>query len=167
MDACLTQIEPKTPAPQANRRTFISWIQVAIVVCIALGFLWRFLRYCQGFPIWGDEAMLLLNILERDYAGLTQHLRFAQVAPLFFLWLEKTAILVFGTSEWSVHLFPMLAGLLALAVFWQTCRGAFRPVVAGLAVSIFAVSYYPVRHACEVKPYSFDVCFAVLFLWIA
>ena len=35
--------------------------------------------------------MLLLNVLERDYAGLTEHLRYAQVAPLLFLWGEATA----------------------------------------------------------------------------
>src|ERR1043165_139773 len=123
MEACLTQMDRQRPtadATQTDRRSAISWISKAVLACIGLGFLWRLLRYCQGFPIWGDEAMLLLNILNRDYAGLTQHLRFAQVAPLFFLWLEKSAILIFGTSEWSVHLFPMLAGILALAVFWNT-----------------------------------------------
>ncbi len=125
------------------------------------------MRYLSQFPIWGDEAMLLLNILQRDYAGLTQHLRFAQVAPLFFLWLEKTAILVFGTSEWSVHLFPMLMGLIAFVAFWRICRTHFTPTVAGFAVGILAVSYYLVRHACEVKPYVFDLGFAVLYLWSA
>ncbi|HZZ78628.1 MAG TPA: hypothetical protein VFE62_08920, partial [Gemmataceae bacterium] len=30
--------------------------------------------------------------------------------------------------------------------------------------AVLAVSYYPVRHACEVKPYVFDLGFAVLYL---
>jgi hypothetical protein len=57
--------------------------------------------------------------------------------------------------------------LLALGIFWRVCRGAFSPQIAGLAVGILAVSYYPVRHACEVKPYAFDLCFSVVYLWIA
>jgi hypothetical protein len=167
MDACLTQTAP-TPAASVAKPASIApqWICRAVVATILVGLAWRAVRYLGQFPIWGDEAMLLLNILDRDYAGLTQHLRFAQVAPLFFLWLEKTAILLFGTSEWSVHLFPFLAGSIAFVVFWRTCRASFAPTVAGLAVGILAVSYYPVRHACEVKPYAFDLCFAVLYLWM-
>ena len=168
MEACLTQIKPTPVAAKAEPAPMgPHWIRWAVAATIAVGLAWRALRYFEQFPIWGDEAMLLLNILERDYAGLTQHLRFAQVAPLFFLWLEKTAILVFGTSEWSVRLFPLLAGLIAFALFWRTCRTAFTPMLAGPAVSILAVSYYPIRHACEVKPYAFDLCFAVVYLWMA
>jgi Dolichyl-phosphate-mannose-protein mannosyltransferase len=169
MDACLTHAEPATaPTPReaAARFDAARWIRIAAIATIVVGLGWRIVRYLGHFPIWGDEAMLLLNILQRDYAGLTEHLRFAQVAPLFFLWLEKTAIHVFGTSEWSVHLFPMLMGLVAFGVFWWTCRSAFTPAVAGLAVGVLAVSYYPVRHACEVKPYVFDLGFAVLYLWL-
>lgn len=170
MDAFLTHAAPaeaRTPQDAPARFDAERWIRLAAFATIAIGVLWRVVRYVGQFPIWGDEAMLLLNILQRDYAGLTQHLRFAQVAPLFFLWLEKTALLLFGTSEWSVHLFPMLMGLIALGVFWRTCRTSFTPTVAGLAVGILAVSYYPVRHASEVKPYVFDLGFAVLYLWMA
>jgi Dolichyl-phosphate-mannose-protein mannosyltransferase len=170
MDACLTQAAPaETSKPLAAPARFDAqrWLRWAALATVVVGLGWRIVRYFGQFPIWGDEAMLLLNILQRDYAGLTQHLRFAQVAPLFFLWLEKTALLLFGASEWSVHLFPMLMGLIAFGVFWRTCRTTFTPTVAGLAVGILAVSYYPVRHACEVKPYVFDLCFAVLYLWMA
>ena len=165
MDACLTDTKPDRAATPM-RTDAQQWLRRALLATIGVGLLWRFVRYFGQFPIWGDEAMLLLNILERDYAGLTQHLRYAQVAPLFFLWLEKTALLVFGVSEWSVHLFPFVAGLLAFLIFWRTGRAFFAPNVAGLAIAILAVSYYPVRHACEVKPYAFDLCFAVLFLWL-
>jgi dolichyl-phosphate-mannose-protein mannosyltransferase len=51
-------------------------------------------------------------------------------------------------------------------LFWHLCRKSFSPRVAGLAVAILAVSYYPVRHGAEVKPYSFDLFFAVVFAWL-
>ena len=168
MDACLTQTAPAADSVVASPRFDAqAWLRYALAGVIVVGVLWRLIRYLGQFPIWGDEAMLLLNILDRDYGGLTQHLRFCQVAPLFFLWTERTALLVFGTSEWSVRLFPLLTGLTAFMLFWRTCRASFAPAIAGLAVGILAVSYYPVRHGCEVKPYAFDLCFAVLFLWMA
>jgi len=170
MDACLSETAPEralasqdAPVPFYSPR----WIQWAVVATIAAGFAWRATRYLSQFPIWGDEAMLLLNIFERDYAGLTHHLRYAQVAPLLFLWQEKTALLLFGTAEWSVHLFPFLAGIAAILIFWRTCHTSFPRFVAGLAVGVLAVSYYPVRHACEVKPYAFDLLWSALYACLA
>ncbi len=151
MDACLTEAKPIAITPT------LRWVGFAFVATVAVGVAWRLVRYAAGFPIWGDEAMLLLNILDRDYASLTQHLRFNQVAPLLFLWLEKSALIVLGSSEWSVHLLPFLAGLIGLFIFWRACRATFSPTIAGFAVGILAVSYYPVRHSAEVKPYAFDL----------
>jgi hypothetical protein len=169
MDACLSETAPDRASANQDAAApldALRWIRWAVGATIAIGLTWRLVRYLGQFPIWGDEAMLLLNIFERDYAALTRHLRFAQVAPLLFLWQEKTALLVFGTSEWSVHLFPFLAGIAAFLIFWRTCRTSFPPLVAGLAVGILAVSYYPVRHACEVKPYAFDLLYSALFAWL-
>ena len=170
MDACLTDTvhaEPVLPTSLPTQPPIARWVPCALFATIAAGLAWRLVRYFSGFPIWGDEAMLLLNTPERDYAGLSQHLRFAQVAPLFFLWLEKTALALFGPSEWSVHLFPFLAGLAAIFVFWRACRAAFSPAIAGFAVAILAVSYYPVRHGAEVKPYAFDLLYAAIYAWLA
>lgn len=167
MDACLTQSAPapaiRPACPDVHPG---GWVRRVLAAVIAVGLLWRAVRYFEQFPIWGDEAMLLLNILDRDYLGLTRHLDYAQVAPLLFLWLEKTALLTLGSAEWSVHFFPTLAGVLAFGIFARVCRVMFSPVAAGLAVGILAVSYYPVRHACEVKPYAFDLLYAVVFAWL-
>lgn len=167
MDACVLEPTPvATSNPPPAHLSRARWVSFALVAAISVGVLWRLVRYGLNFPIWGDEAMLLLNVSDRSYLELTHHLRFAQVAPLFFLWLEKTAILVLGSSEWSVHLFPFLASMGALGLFWHVCRSHFSPTVAGLAVAILAVSYYPVRHGAEVKPYSFDLLFAVMYAWL-
>ena len=163
MEACLA--EPPLRAvssPSPSHAPFSRYLAMAFIAVIAVGFAWRIVRYLANFPIWGDEAMLLLSILDRDYAGLTQHLEYGQVAPLFFLWLERTALLLLGTSEASLHLFPFLAGIAGLVVFGLSVRRSFPPTVAGLAVAILAVSYYPIRHGTEVKPYVFDLFFAVV-----
>jgi 4-amino-4-deoxy-L-arabinose transferase-like glycosyltransferase len=167
MEACLIEPEAVTKSnPPQARLSAAGWVGFALAATLCVGVFWRLVRFGAGFPIWGDEAMLLLNVLDRSYLELTHHLRFAQVAPLFFLWLEKTALVLFGSSEWSMHLFPFAAGLAALGLFWHVCRTHFSPTVAGLAVAILAVSYYPVRHGAEVKPYSFDLLFAITFAWL-
>jgi hypothetical protein len=136
----------------------------AAVLLMVLGVAWRLLRYVLQFPIWGDEAFISLNLLDRDYVGLLGPLRFGQVAPVLFLWTERAALQFLGDGEWALRLFPLLAGLGALALFWRLAWQILRPLGATLAVGIFAVSYYPVRHSCEVKPYAFDLFMALALL---
>jgi hypothetical protein len=170
MSACLTEPAPATnaaPAPTAaDPSSGARWIVLAAAATLGVGLVWRAVRYLGQFPIWGDEAMVLLNVLDRDYFGLTHQLRNAQVAPLLFLWLERTALLVFGSSEWSVRLFPCLAGVGGLVMFWRACGSSLAPTAAGLAIGMLAVSYYPIRHGSEAKPYAIDLSFAAFCLWM-
>ena len=57
---------------------------------LALGVAWRLARYALRMPLWGDEAALALNLLDRDFAGLLAPLANAQVSPVLFLWLGST-----------------------------------------------------------------------------
>src|SRR5262249_50883605 len=34
---------------------------------VAVGFAWRFIHYLLRFPVWGDEAMLLVNYFTKGY----------------------------------------------------------------------------------------------------
>ena len=69
-----------------------------------------------------------------------------------------------GPSELSLHLFPVIAGIAGLLLFWRFCRLTLPPNTASLAVCLLAVSYYPVRHATEIKPYSCDLLMAMALL---
>jgi hypothetical protein len=133
----------------------------AALLCLLVGLSWRSVRFLVGFPIWGDEAMILVDVLDRDYHGLTQTLSFIQVAPLLFLWGEKTALALLGTSELAVRVFPFLAGSLGLVLFAANARRVLSPVHGTLAIALLAVSYYPLRHCCEVKPYGLDLLMSV------
>jgi 4-amino-4-deoxy-L-arabinose transferase-like glycosyltransferase len=144
----------------------------AALVCLLVGIGWRLLRYLLQFPIWGDEAFVLIDIHERDYLGLTQTLTFWQVAPLLFLWCEKVVLSLCGTSELAAHLLPFLASSLALVLFAFVARRWLTPAHGAFAVAVLAVSYYPVRHGCEAKPYALDLLMSVTMLlgtvgWLA
>ncbi|MSR31279.1 MAG: glycosyltransferase family 39 protein [Gemmataceae bacterium] len=155
------QSASSSPWPGRLRNRILLWTFLFLLLGAALR-LWRF---ALGFPLWGDEAFIALNLEERTFDQLAQPLRHYQVAPLGFLWLEKLVTLLFGFSEAAVRLVPCLAGILALLFFFRLAK-IIAPGLASLwAVAILAVSYYPIRHACEVKPYATDLLASVLFLW--
>jgi hypothetical protein len=122
--------------------------------------------------MWGDEAFISVNLLNRDYLALLKPLDYRQVAPILFLWSELTTYRVLGGSELAIRLLPFLAGLGALFLFWRLARSTLNSTGTLLAVGIFAVSYYPVRHSCEVKPYAFDLFWSLALMvpalnWLA
>jgi hypothetical protein len=36
-----------------------------VLILLAAGVAWRLVRYGLGFPLWGDEAALMLNLVDR------------------------------------------------------------------------------------------------------
>src|SRR5437588_3611757 len=79
------------------------WSRNVALMLVLLGMAWRLLRYLLQFPIWGDEAFVCLNFLDRDYLGLMKPLRYVQVAPILFLWSERTAYRLLGGSELALR----------------------------------------------------------------
>jgi hypothetical protein len=150
--------------PQSVRSRVITGRLVALVL---LGIVWRTARYLLQFPIWGDEAHICLNLIERDYVELTQPLRFAQAAPVLFLWTGRAVCQYLGSSELALRLVSLLAGVAALLLFWRLGRSVLPPLAGAVAVGILAVSYYPVRHACEVKSFGLDLFVATALLSLA
>ena len=137
------------------------------MVILAVGIASRLIRYLLRFPLWGDESMLVMNFLDRDYAGLMQPLNFHQVAPLLFLWIELTAVKLLGFNEWSLRLFPLLCSLASLFLFHRLARLLLHGTALVLAVAIFAVTYSGLRYASEVKPYGVDLMVSTLLFLLA
>lgn len=131
---------------------------------IALGVGLRLLRYLLRCPLWGDEAYVAANFFEQSYADLLQPLRYHQVCPPLFMWIELTSVRLFGFSEYSLRLVPCLAGIATLLLFWRFASGILRGVPLLMAVGFLAVAYYPIRHGGEVKPYATDLFAAILLM---
>lgn len=134
---------------------------------IALGLLLRLVRYAVNYPIWHDEAFVAVNFLDRGYLDLLRPLDYAQVCPLLFLWAELTAVKLGGYSEWSLRFFPTLCALASVGLFWDVSRRINRGSAHLLAVAIFAISFTPIRHGAEVKPYASDLLAALVLLRFA
>jgi hypothetical protein len=138
-----------------------------LVVAVVAGLVWRVARYAVVFPMWGDEAFVAVNVLLRDLGGMTRPLEHGVVAPVGFLWTEVLARSVLGPGEAALRLVPFLAGIASLLLFARLARERLSPATAAVATALLAASYYPVRHAAEVKPYALDLLLAVPVIGLA
>ena len=132
------------------------------MLMVAMGLLWRVARYAAGQPLWGDEAFLAVSLLTRDFHGLLKPLEYYQIAPLGFMGIELGVVRLLGSSEWALRLVPFLSGVASLLLFARFTRRTIDRRSALLVVGIFAASFYPVRHATEVKPYATDLFFSMV-----
>ncbi len=144
-----------------RRLDTLAWVFVAVGVTLRLG------RYLLNFPFWGDELMLIQNWLDRGYGDLLKPLTLQQVAPVGYVAAELTAIKLFGFSEWSLRLFAIVTSIAGLFVFRDLAGRVLGKVPMVLGVGVLAVSYYPVRHAAECKPYGSDLTAAMVLVWLA
>jgi hypothetical protein len=163
-----------------------------LVALVILGVILRLVRYALNLPMWMDECLLGVNILDHRFRDLAQPMEYVQIAPIGFLYAERAMFECFGMSELIMRLLPTLAGIMGLVLFacW-THRLSFPktepsgsaavpadprasqristpvldPLAAILATGILAASDLSIRHAVELKPYGFDLLMAVL-LWI-
>ncbi len=134
---------------------------------VVLGIGVRLVRYGCNFPLWGDESFVAINFLARGYRALLEPLDYGQISALLFLWIERFVVLHFGFSEWTLRMFPFVCGVASVLLFRHVAAQVVRGVPLLLGVAIFAVSFHPIRHAAEVKPYASDLLVALVLLALA
>jgi len=142
-------------------------LEQAVFAFVALGVFLRIGRYLTNYPIWGDEAFLALNILRRGYLDLLSPLKYGQVCPILFLWAERTAVKLFGFSEMSLRLCPLICGVGSVLLFRRVAGRVLEGSALVLAMAIFAVSIHPIRHSADAKPYASDLLVALVLLALA
>jgi hypothetical protein len=161
-----TDAKEGSPRRAAHRRpslvgpTAVSW------ACVALAVVLRLREYLANPSIWNDEAELGLNILTRSYGGLTHPLASNQGAPLGFLFLEKTAVELFGSGGFAFRLAPFLASLILVFVFRSLAMRTLRDWAGCLAVLLVAVSPTLVSYSTDAKQYSGDAMAVVVLAWV-
>jgi hypothetical protein len=136
---------------------------------LILGLVLRLVRYLQNFPMWCDETMLAANLLDRGLADLLQPLDYRQVCGLGFLALELVSVHMFGFSETSLRLIPLLSALGTMPLFYFLARRVLGAGTHGLllAVALFAVAEPAIRYAGEAKPYATDLLVSLVLLNLA
>ncbi len=134
-----------------------------LIFLVSIGVLWRLTRYFLNFPIFSDEAVVGLNILNRSYLGLLRPLDYIVACPVGFLWMSKWIITHFGTSTFAVRFVPLLASLASVILMYPVARKFAGPWVALLATGLLACSLSPARFSNDFKPYSIDLLVALIY----
>jgi uncharacterized membrane protein len=135
--------------------------KVIAAMFIGFGVVLRLIPYLHNRSLWMDEAMLAKGILLKPFSQLLGLLDYRQMAPVGFLFIEKSWILNFGESEYVLRLFPLLAGILSLFLFYGVARRILTLRGATIALGLFAISEPLLYYSSELKPYSSDVAIAL------
>ena len=140
----------------------------ACLAIIAFGVGLRTIQYAARGSMWLDELAIAINIRDRSLAGLLlRPLDMDQVAPPGFLALEKLGAVLLGYGESGLRLFPWLASLAALVLFWRVAARYASGVALAGGLLAFAASPALVWYAGNAKQYSGDVMVTLLLLLLA
>jgi Dolichyl-phosphate-mannose-protein mannosyltransferase len=151
----------------SHLKSFLSWERAATVLLILLGALLRIRQYLTGRSLWADEAMLALNVVNRDFAGMFKPLDYDQGAPIGFLLVEKIFNSILGKSEFALRLFPLIIGLISLWLFYLLLKRITSGAGLLTALALFAFNPRLVYYSSEVKQYILDVAVTILLLSLA
>jgi hypothetical protein len=124
---------------------------------IGCGLILRFQQYLYNRPLWHDEALLVLNLIQKDFNQLFHQLNYFQVAPLGFLLLVKVLVNLFGNTEYVFRFIPFIASIVSIFIFYQIIKLILQPEVRIYALSLFCFSSVLIYYSSECKQYSMDV----------
>jgi hypothetical protein len=144
-----------------------SWEKAAIVLLFLAGILLRLRQYLTGRSLWADEAMLALNIVNRNFGDLLKPLDYDQGAPLGFLLVEKLFNLVLGRSEYVLRLLPLLLGILSIWLFYLLLKRLTMGAGLIVALALFVFNPRLIYYSSEVKQYIVDVVVTLALLLLA
>ncbi|WP_181304110.1 glycosyltransferase family 39 protein [Rufibacter sp. XAAS-G3-1] len=132
-----------------------------------MGIFFRLFHYFDNRSLWLDEIYLAASLVKMDLQQLTfSDLEYEQKAPIGFLWMCKLAVLLFGTSEMSLRLFPLLCGILSLFMFLPVVRYFLKPLGVAVAIGILALAPPLIYHGVEIKQYSTELLASILCLYL-
>lgn len=141
---------------------------ILLTAIVLVGFVLRTIEYAALGSLWVDELFIALNVTTKSLGELlTSPLAFHQVAPIGFLAAEKVSTLLFGVNEAALRLFPYLASLASLALFWRVASRFLTEAPRLGAIAIFAMSPAMLWFARNAKQYSSDMAVTLLILLLA
>ena len=150
----------------SQRPTWSPRQRTLMIAIVLLGALLRLIFFAVDRPLWIDEAMLAVNLVERDYSALGKPLDYGQVAPIGYLYVERFLLESFGNTEKVLRIPSLVAGLLTLPLFMVVARRVLTPSGAVLAMLLFSLSEPMIYYSVELKPYNVDVLTALLLFWL-
>jgi len=131
---------------------------ILLLFVIITGVSVSILQFMHNRSLWLDESYLALNIINRDFIQLLQPLDNNQVAPIFFLQIEKIFSVLFGYSESGFRLFPLFCYWASIYFLYKIFRILnLNTYVIIISMSLFVFNGTIIYYSSEVKQYMIDV----------
>jgi uncharacterized membrane protein len=165
---CYIDASVMKPASVINHlKSFFSWERAIVLLLILLAAVLRVRQYLTGRSLWADEAMLALNIVNRNFVGMVKPLDYDQGAPIGFLLVEKLFNSILGKNEFALRLLPLIIGLISLWLFYLLLKQITSGAGLLTALALFAFNPRLIYYSSEVKQYILDVAVTILLLLLA
>ena len=149
------------------RKSVNSIYYLLIFIIIALGFYWRIKLYSFGFFPRTDEINLHFNLINLSFLDYFHSLEGCQIAPPFYMMLNKLITLIFGHGIFAIHFFSVFCGCLSVFMFFMLLQKSFTsklPVIIGMF--LFSASIPLIFFSADFKPYISDVLITIILLFI-
>ncbi len=137
------------------------WLTRAAVL---VGLLLRGWHYAADRTVWYDEAVLLANVLTKDWLALLGPLDHAVAAPPLYLFLLKLVAVTCGDVQLCWRLPSLVAGCATLLATVPLCRRVLPAACVAPCVWLVALSDNHIWHTVTVKPYAGDALLTTLLL---
>jgi hypothetical protein len=131
---------------------------------VVIGAILRVITYLQRPSLWLDEAMVALNIGRRSYSQLMAPLDYNQLAPVPWLWLEKSMVDLGGMHELALRAPALIAGVLLSWMVWRAGLHLVGEWGALVATALTATAATLLFYAAEAKPYAIDAALTAMLL---
>lgn len=135
---------------------------------IGYGIILRLVQYLHNRSLEIDEARdTVVGILGRAFSDLFKlpDIYIPTPAVGFFI-IEKIAVHFFGDSEYALRLFPLLAGIISLFLFYFVAKQYVKQKVVLIALILFATLEPLIYYSAAVRPYSGDIVMALTMLYL-
>lgn len=134
-----------------------------LAVALAVGAAGQVRVWAAGTWLWNDETAIAIN-LRRGFLALTRGLEFQQVAPVGWLWLEKSLLYAFGADGRVLRLPSLLGMLTVLALTAVITHRAVGRWAALAATALIAVAPMILTYVGELKQYAVEAAVALAVL---
>ncbi len=148
--------------------SYISFIsKFSVYGILLMGIVIRLILFFQNRNLIIDEANIVHNLYERNFAALLLPLSYEQYAPPLFLWIEEICSLLFGYGEKALKIYPLLCGIASLFVFRKIMKKFVPEESLWLPLALMAFSPYLTEFSTTIKQYMPDAFIMLLLLWLA
>jgi hypothetical protein len=136
-------------------------------IIIGSGIILRIAQFLYNRSLTEAEAPIAMNIVHRSYSELLQPLDFTQTAPVGHSIIGKFFVEIFGNNEYTLRLFPLIAGIIALFLFYKIAKKIISHEALSISLILFAVNEHLIFFSSDVKQYSSDVAIALSIILMA